>query len=492
LTEKKISKKNVSIINLLFNYANTAFAIVNGLILVPIYLKHFSIDTYGSYLSSGSIVGMLGVLEAGMNLVFTQKLSTSYAKKDLESFTKILGAGLFISLILTIILILVALGLLPFIAHWVKAVPNEYKNIQYAFLLSAIGAGFTISYQNVSAVFQAWLKVKVCGYINIFSIILGIISTVVGLQWGLGVVSIPLGIFVKSFSGLLVISLFLNNNLKRKNYPKIVIEQGYCSELLKSSMPLLGGNIAKSLLNNSQLLIITAFINPTSSAIFTITGKVYQVCGSFLAPIGSSIFSSVSQLVGEGDFKKIKETILKIFILFTIVSILILSVGFALNSAFVSLWIGADKFGGVLLSLLLCINVLINSRMNFIGIILIFGLIKVLGFVVIPFAELVSTVFLSGYFLNRLIITKLKLNSNEAIQFIFCGMLVACITFVAAFFWQLYFPVAKNWKILIAQSIMFVFIGAIISLLASQNSRKVFSGLIRFINRKMTVLKLSS
>ena len=149
-----MSKKKVSIINLLFNYAQTSFYIINGLILVPIYLTHFSINTYGSYLSSGNIVGMLGFLDAGMNLVFTQKLSVSFVKKDLNTFTKILGAGLFISMALTVLLILITLGLLPFISDWVKAEPGEYKNIQYAFLLSAIAAGLNISFQNISAIFQ--------------------------------------------------------------------------------------------------------------------------------------------------------------------------------------------------------------------------------------------------------------------------------------------------------------------------------------------------
>lgn len=77
----QVSKTKSSIINLLFNYANVSFVIINGLILVPLYLTYFSVGTYGSYLSSGNIVGMLGLLEGGMSYVLTQRLSNCYVKK---------------------------------------------------------------------------------------------------------------------------------------------------------------------------------------------------------------------------------------------------------------------------------------------------------------------------------------------------------------------------------------------------------------------------
>lgn len=496
-----ISKKKVSIVNLLFNYANTLFLIVNGLVLLPMYLTHFSINTYGSYLSSGNIVGMLGLLDAGMSLVLTQKLSTSYAKKDFKSFTQILGAGLFLSFILTVLLVLISLLLLPFIPDWVKAEPNEYKNIQYAFLLSAIGAGLNISCQNLSSVFQSWLKVKVSGYANVISAILGIISTFVGLKLGLGVVSIPLGVFVKGLLSVIVLAVFLIINLRRDKYPQIVIKKDYCIDLIKSCLPVLGGNVTKSFIDNSQLLVITNFINPAASAIFVITNKVYQVCSTLLAPIGSSIYSSISQLVGEGDSNKIKESIIKVFTYFSLFSAIILSTGLALNSAFISLWVGPENFGGILLSILLCINVFVSSRFVFVNfnlfalgifgktvlydqissvirVILIFALIRTIGFIAIPISELLSITFLSGYFVNKLIVNKLDLNHQEIIKFISSGLFIFIGSVFVAIIWQYFFPLAKNWVILIGQSIAFLSLLSILVFLCSNEARIFFSDLL--------------
>lgn len=478
MKKKKISKKKASILNLIFNYGNALFAIINGLILVPIYLTHFSIGTYGSFLSSGNIVSMLGLLEGGMAYVLTQKLSISYAKRDLKEFSNLLGSGIFISFFLTILLVIVGFCLSPFISDWVKAEPSEYRNIQYAFIISAIGAGLSITFNNISSVFQAWLKVQISGSANLIAIFLGVSSTLLGLKIGLGVVSIPLGILVRSLTGVVILSIVLIKTLKKENYPQISIDKKKCIELIKSTLPLLGGGISKSLVTNSQLLIITNFINPASSAIFFITGRIFLVCDSFLAPIGSSIFSSISQIAGEGDNEKVKRNLVSIFVLFNTFSALILSMSFAMNNSFISLLVGSDKFGGFALSALMCVNMLLYTRFNFLSInlfalgifgktvlfdvlggviriILIFSLISHIGYIAIPIAEFLSTTLLLGYFINKLIINKLNLQGTESIKFVFAGGYLIITSFLLSTTWQFIFPKPETWITFIGQSLIY-------------------------------------
>ena len=504
---KQISKKKASIVNLLFNYANAIFAIINGLVLVPMYLRYFSVGTYGSFLSSGNIVAMLGLLEGGTSLVLTQRLSGSYAKKDLNTFSNQMGAGLFISISLTGLLILVGLGLFPFIADWVKAEPKEYKHLQYAFLLSAIGAGLSITFNNISAVFQSWLKVHISGATNLISILLGVASTLLGLKLGLGVVSIPLGILVRSFFGVTVLSISLLIILKKENYPPIRIGKLHCIELMKSALPVLGGNIAKSLVTNSQLLIITQFINPTASAVFFITGRIYLVCDSFLAPIGSSIFSSISQIVGEGNIDKIKRNLTSIFILFSAFAAVILSSSFVLNKAFISILLGPDKFGGVALSAFLCVNMFLNTRFDFLNfnlfalgifgktvlydqiaaavrILLIFTLIRYIGYIAVPVAEFSSTILLIGYFINKLILNRLGMKGGEAVRFVLSGYRSVLIAAGTAVIWYLCVPAAMHWYSFVAQATVYAVINGGIIFSSTKEARALIHNLFTHLKER--------
>lgn len=490
------SKKKASIINLFFNYANASFAIINGLVLVPLYLNYFSVSTYGSYLSSGNIVGMLGLLEGGMSFVLTQKLSSCYAQKDFNSFSKILGSGLLISISIVILLIIIGLAFFPFISDWVKAEPNEYRNIQFAFLYSAIGAGLNILFHNISSVFQALLRVSISGFANIISIVLGLAVTLLGLKFGLGVVAIPLGVLIRALVGVLILSLALVKIFAKENFPRIKVDILNCKLLIKSVLPMFGGGVAKSLVTNSQLLIITSFINPTASAVFFITGRIYQVCDSFLAPVGSSIFSSISQIVGEGDKDSIKRNIVNIFFIFNVFSIFILSSSFILNSSFVSILLGKDKYGGNVLSILLCINMLFYTRFNFLSVnlyalgvfgktvffdviggvmrlIIIFSLIKYIGYIALPIAEFLSTTFLIGYFLNKLIINKLELNQKEVLNFISSGVSLFIPVFLISFIWVYFLPIIDNWFSFIAYSLLISLISLLIIITISKEIRSI-------------------
>lgn len=488
------SKTKASIINLFFNYANASFAIINGLVLVPLYLSYFSVATYGSFLSSGNIVAMLGLLEGGMSFVLTQKLSGCYARKDFKEFSRILGSGLFISVSIFLLLFTIGLLLFPFISDWVKAEPNEYQNIQYAFLLSAVGAGLNILFHNVSSVFQALLRVSISGFANLISIVVGIVVTLLGLKFGLGVVAIPLGIFVRAFVGVSILIVALIKVLKKEKIPRIQVDKDNCRILVNSVLPMFGGGVAKSLVTNSQLLIITNFINPTASAVFFITGRIYQVCDSFLAPVGSSIFSSISQIVGSGNKEAIKTNIVKIYFIFNIFSVFILSLSFVFNSSFVSLLLGADKYGGNMLSLFLCINMLFYTRFNFLSVnlyalgvfgktvlydviggllrlIIIFSLIEVIGYIALPIAEFLSTTFLIGYFLNKLLIHKIELKGKEILNFIFSGGSFFLIIFSMSFIIIYFLPQINNWILFVIYSALVAMINGILILLFSKEAR---------------------
>jgi O-antigen/teichoic acid export membrane protein len=505
--KKSISKTKASVINLLFNYANAIFAIVTGLVFVPLYLHYFSVSTYGSYLSSGNIVSMLGLLEGGTAMVITQKLATSYAKKDLKTFSNLVGAGLFISFTIMFILIAVGFCLAPFISAWVKAEPAQYKNIQYAFIFAACGAGLSLAFSNISAIFQAWLKVHISGMVNLISIAIGISATLIGLRLGLGVISIPLGLFIRGLFGVITLLICLVSILVKEKYPAIGIQKQDCTEVIKSTLPMFGTLVAKSVVTNSQLLLITNFINPVASAIFFITGRIYTVCEYFLAPIGSSIYSSISHLVGESNDEKLKFNIIRIFILFSAFSVIVITGSFALNKTFISVWLGHDKFGGESLSALLCLAMLFSSRFRYlefnlyalgifgktilfdtissgIRIILILILIRYIGNMALPLAEILSTSLLLGYYINKLLIDRIGMNTAESVKFVFAGFISFSAAFIVAYMWSLYVPSALNFTSFIGQAVLIGIIIATIVFLLTKEVRTTIFGIVSVLKKK--------
>jgi O-antigen/teichoic acid export membrane protein len=511
-----ISKTKVSIINLLFNYANAIFAIVTGLVLVPLYLHYFSVSTYGSYLSSGNIVSMLGLIEGGTAMVVTQRLAISYARKDLKTFANLVGAGLVISGLLMVIVLIIGFCLVPFISTWVKAEPAQYKNLQYAFALAVVGAALSLVFSNISAIFQAWLKVHISGMVNLISIAIGIGATLLSLKLGLGVISIPLGLAVRGFFGVVTLLICVAVILIKEHYPRIQIQRQDCRDVIKSTIPMFGTNVAKSVVTNSQLLIITNYINPTASAIFFITSRIFTVCEYFLAPIGSSIYSSISHLVGESDHSKLKNSIISVFGLFSAFSVIIIAGSLALNKSFVSVWLGADKFGGQELSALLCLAMFFSARFRYlefnlyalgvfgktilydmissvVRIVIIFATIRYIGTISLPLAEILANSVLLGYYINKLLINKLELHREEAIKFIFVGFVAFGVCFALSYLWGAYVPAAKNYEYFAAEGAGVASVLVVVTMVISKDVKyrllRMISGKIK---KKSNISTISS
>ncbi len=494
MNETKSTNK-VSFINLLYNYGNAIFIIINGLILMPIYLRHFSIATYGSYLSSGNIISILGLLDGGMSFVLTQKLSSAFYRKDLKEFSNTLGSSFFLSFTILLIFVLTGFALVFFIPDLVKAELDQSKNIQIAFILSAISAGFGIIFHNLSSIFQALLQVKKSGNANIVSIIFGVITTLFSLYLGIGVISIPLGLLVKNTIGNLVLIYHLYFLLIKEKIPKIKLKYQPTLYLVKSIIPMFFGGISKSLITNSQLLIITNFISPTASAIYFITGRIYLVCESFIAPIGSSIFGSISKIFTEQNIENTRKSVLTIFSIFNTFSILIISISFILNESFITLFLGNEKYGGLTLSILLAINVFLSSRFSFLSTILyslgvfgktvlfdtLGGIIRVIiilltigkiGYISIPIAELFTSLILLGYYINKLVINKLELLKSNSTKFIISGWRNFILLVLLIIIWKFVFHRSNNWSSFIFEAISFFIISFFISILLNNDLKQ--------------------
>src|SRR5208282_2605448 len=89
-----ISRRRAAKINLLLGYGRYTVGIFNQLILVPLYLRFIGIASYGSWLASGNVVTLLGVLDIGFNLIVTQRLATAFGAGDDERFVHEVGSSL--------------------------------------------------------------------------------------------------------------------------------------------------------------------------------------------------------------------------------------------------------------------------------------------------------------------------------------------------------------------------------------------------------------
>lgn len=364
-----MNRRRGVIVQIISSYSNTLFAIFSGLFFVPLYFKFFSVSVYGAWLASGNILNLLGMLEGGVTTVVGQKLAVNYSDNDLKEFSRTSTAGISLMAIVFIAIVTLAFLLLNFIPHWVKVDEQHFSSLQEGLLFAAFGVGFTFLNSPLSNVCKAWHLNDIPAIVTFISAIIGLISIYVGLYYfDMNVAALGFGAMMRSLINLFGTGLFVMIVWKKKNIPGLIFSKSETSSVLKKSAPIFLSTVASAILNNSKEFVLAVLLNPASVAVLSITGRIYSLVTMLVNPICLSAFSALASL--SSQIEKFKQWVIDLNKFHNLISSLLFGIALSLNVFFVSVWVGIDKYGGLLLSVLTCLSSWLITKCNLYVIIL--------------------------------------------------------------------------------------------------------------------------
>lgn len=419
-----MGKYQASLNNFFFNSLNNVIVIIYGILLIPLYFKFMSLSTYGAWLASGNIVTMLGMVESGMASVVTQKMAFFLAKNDKEAFLKQAGANILSAGIFGAIILLSGISISPFIANWINVDSEDGRAITLAFIISTVATSIGVISSLLGAFPQVWQETKTVGFMSTITGVIGIVITISSLFLGLGVVSLALGILARALIHFCYITWIDIKIWNHKNLPKPVFSKEMFFSLTKACMYPFFSKLSTLLMNNSQNLIIATFMNPSVTAIYDLTNKICSCAANFVNVTNGSFFALFSLSYGSNSKENFNNVFNKVSFFFLLLLVSVVIYSFCFTEFFVSYWVGMDKFGGIILLLLLVLHTMftqlkffannimysgglvdnaakldIVAMFSYIGIL--FALIHFLRIFAVPLAGIISGCFFSIiYFYN--------------------------------------------------------------------------------------------
>lgn len=467
-----------SILNLVFNYSNIIFNLVTGIFLVPLYLRKIPLDAYGSFLVATGIAGLIGLMEFGLSMVTTQRLAKYRAQAEWTMFRQTTYSGVVAASLLFVLTCTITFATAVQVPWLTKINPTFEADLQLAFVLFGIAGAASIYMNLFSSIFQALLKAGTPGAINLFSAAFGIVTVVMAFSLHPSLAAIAAGTFARAVCATL---LMLANAIFTLHKVSLLPQTAPLKStfwLLWSCGPVFLGTVSKSIAENAQNLLLANAITPSAIAVLALTQKALQVCHMVLAPIGSSIYSNLAQMKAKSEpayFASLLGASIRGHFL---LSVLLIATAACFNQSFVTLWVGEEKFGGIALTVLLSVSVLITSRFlffnfliystgefrkplvlelsfSFAKVIIIFCTVKHMGLFAIPIAEISA-----GFTFLFLLSTRLMVSNLKGSDFI-AGIYYrgwpefAAVLALGTLALQKW-PVNANWQALILMSLVFM------------------------------------
>ncbi|TDO19018.1 lipopolysaccharide biosynthesis protein [Pedobacter duraquae] len=503
--DKKIgSRKAATIWNFFFLNIRFVVSMINGVLIIPLYLHYIDTAIYGAWLATGNILSWITIVDPGVGGVLLQKVGYAIGKEDKDDIGKVITSGTLISLALFIVCI--AVGYIT--SFFIGGIANI--NVQYrsevidAFRIGVWGTAFSLLSNTFTNFVLAYQKTKLHGMFVNSIMGLSIIVTVVLLFNGFGIRALAYNMLFTGFSTLLY-SVIMSVMLIKQNDIQLSFQLPYLKSFSKIFAYTFSSRLFDTIASNIDLVLVSRYLGPHFVTALDLSRRPVKIVTGLANNVSISMLPALSHLFGTDDKDRIRAITIRIWRIILWLSGLIIG-GFVLfNHSFMINWVGKEFWIGTLNNNLLCIsffilsigynlsnitysmgdiknNSLINVVRNCLYLVLLYLLTKILGLTGVILAFTLPIFILIGYYPRKLFAkaeyTKSDIRSILLDTGVVSGILLCCVLITC------FFPFVSSFVWLVVGAALFVIGYVSLLIILSSNFRVEIKYLQKFIPSK--------
>lgn len=336
-----VSRKRAITLQALGGYLNTGIQIVQGLILIPLYIHFLGLSLYGFWLSTGAILGMLAVMNLGLGDFMIQRVAAAFGQRQYSTVGEYFVNGLVVYLGLSASFVAVGMLLsfqLPLI---LKGLGSDEPLLAACFQLALAAAGLGLVNECLRGFSNAMLRPAYPALALAVARIAGIVVTIVLLYRGAGLWAIPIGLLVTECL-VLVLGLSHATVLIRSFGISVRFSLARIKEYFRYGGMLFVSRLSQTMARELDPILITVFLRPEITAAYMITRKAADIVFQLLAVIYASTHSAFSHLAADGNTSRTADVAVRLLGLVFFSGLVGFSAYIAFNSGFVALWVGSE------------------------------------------------------------------------------------------------------------------------------------------------------
>jgi len=339
-------------------YFSQALMMVTGLWLTPFLLHRIGTSDYGLWLVGTQFMFYLGLLDLGVMALLPR--STAYAIGRAGGFEKATDLPEIIGQTLRLVMWQMPAVVMAAIIMFLL-MPAEWQPLQKP--LGIILCGFVLFFP--IRVFYALLQgLQDLTFLGVTQIVAWSTGTLLGVLLvlnGAGLYSLAAAwIFSQALSHLFYgVRFWMRYRLA---WPKQLasLTWSQARAQLSQGLWISVAQVAQVMLNGTDILIIGKLLGPAAVVPYTCTNKLISVLSNQPNLLMQAAVPGLSEMRAAGSHERLLQTSSALGLAMLILSGAIVSVVLVVNQGFVSWWVGAEQFGGMGLTALFLIALLLR------------------------------------------------------------------------------------------------------------------------------------
>ncbi|HST21514.1 MAG TPA: hypothetical protein VLR90_10380 [Blastocatellia bacterium] len=342
----------------IFGYMQFALGFVSGIVLIPLILKRIGTQDYGLWLACGDLLAYSAMVDIGVLNVLPWIIAEKDGQKDRQAISKLVGNGMAVSSVIGAIYFLIAFILWHFAANLTNLDQAQRAMLSGPIFLLMIGTAIAFPMRTFYSVLMGLQDVSFSGLMSVGQWALNISMVLFMLLNGYGLYALAASAVVPtlaiSLTCLLRLKIIAPDLLKGWGRPSL----SKIFYLTKEGVGAWLGSFGWRMVSASNSIIIISIGSPELVVVYACTAKLGEVLMQMAWMLPDSGLIGLAQLAGEGRPQRVKEVVLSMMRILLITTGGVACIILFFNTCFVSVWVGADKFGGFALNAFLAAGVI--------------------------------------------------------------------------------------------------------------------------------------
>jgi O-antigen/teichoic acid export membrane protein len=344
-----------------FGYAQFALALTSGILLVPFVLSQVRTDLYGVWLAFGEVLAYSSMVDLGVVGVVPWLVAENDGRGDREAMRAVLAAAVLFSSVAAAVFLVLAAGALRVAPSLARLPPGLAASATGPLLMVAVLMALAMPLRTFSAALVGLQDATFAGVLGVSSLALGVVLTVALLLGGYGLYALAAAASVPSVAVGLASWVRLRtlapDLLRGWRVPSRGTFRAVSTQGLGSWTSGLGWRMVAA----SDSVVIVALMGPAAAVVYALTAKMGTIGMQMGWQLPDAALVGLAQLKGEGRDERVRAVAVQLLRLLLVASGGVACAVLAFNPAFVQLWVGPQRFGGMALNATIAAVILSHS-----------------------------------------------------------------------------------------------------------------------------------
>ncbi len=307
-----------------------------GFVKVRVFINGLSNDIYSLNQLFGQLFSYLAITDIGFGLLINKQLYQAFAKDDKKEINKIYSSSKKFYKIIGIIMIFIALIISFFVQFLTKAnLPAAYIQLVFIiFIIRNVIDYFFVAPRYVLEADQKIYKVNIAlKGIRILESIIEIILVLIGVDY--------LIILLPSIFLTIIIDHYINKKIY-KMYSWLKNDKTFNKKYLKGTKDIIWRKGADLLNSNTDIILISAFINPLSVVIYSSYVYITKFIGDLIYLVSSGLTPSFANALFKEEEEKSISIFHEINTLFLFIASFVNIMLYGFLTGLITFWVGSE------------------------------------------------------------------------------------------------------------------------------------------------------